>query len=359
MKTAFDISNLLHENFDTSNLNQDVYIEETHLFATLKFISESKSEFRECSKELYKYISESNDVEAINESFGDFFDKVKDIIDKFIKFVKTMIAKFLTGLNGMFKSEKYLNNHLDDLKKFGSDHEFDMDVYEFTHLDDPDIPKNVALTSFQEQYDDINKKIQDLKEKDQSDMIDAISAIYTQFTNELQNSWYDEFRARVIGSDSPISSSDYASELFSLFRNDSSDKESKTIDGNEVSETIIRYKGYNDIKKSVQKNQTQIEKDYEAIKKQVGSMLYRNKDNRLDLVFGEDKNSTGITVSNDVMNKINLFVKSKADQISQMSSIHAIALSAKLDAINDSFKQDKTVLYKALYKVQGTVVQSK
>ena len=65
-----------------------------------------------------------------------------------------------------------------------------------------------------------------------------------------------------------------------------------------------------------------------------------------------DKVGTGnITVSTEVMNQIDLFVKKKAEQIIEMCNIHSLAFSYKLDAIKDCYKQDKDVLYKALSKL--------
>ena len=58
-----------------------------------------------------------------------------------------------------------------------------------------------------------------------------------------------------------------------------------------------------------------------------------------------------LVVSQDTLNKLDLYMKAKADQVVKMSSIHSMAFSYKLDAITDRTKQDKKILYTALSKV--------
>ena len=49
-----------------------------------------------------------------------------------------------------------------------------------------------------------------------------------------------------------------------------------------------------------------------------------------------------------------LYTKIKVDQITEFSNIHTLAFSAKLDALKESYKQDRALLYTALLKVQRT-----
>ena len=51
--------------------------------------------------------------------------------------------------------------------------------------------------------------------------------------------------------------------------------------------------------------------------------------------------------------KIDMYMKAKVTQVQQMSSIHTMAFSAKLQAAKDCFVQNKSMLYKALSKIKG------
>ena len=48
-------------------------------------------------------------------------------------------------------------------------------------------------------------------------------------------------------------------------------------------------------------------------------------------------------------------MKARANEVNEVASIHTIAFSARLDAYKDQFNQDKTILYKALYRILGNI----
>ena len=48
-----------------------------------------------------------------------------------------------------------------------------------------------------------------------------------------------------------------------------------------------------------------------------------------------------------------MYMKAKVTQVNQMSSIHSMAFSAKLQAAKDCFVQNKAILYKALAKIKS------
>jgi len=54
------------------------------------------------------------------------------------------------------------------------------------------------------------------------------------------------------------------------------------------------------------------------------------------------------SMTTDFMSTVDLYIKSKCNLIQEFSNIHAMAFTAKLDAVMDCNKQDKAILYKAL-----------
>ena len=154
--TVFNPMNFVPQNLNKSHsLDYMVATEETYFYKALNFIIECKDEFNSASKDLYKTITESaNNQEVITEGFSDFFAKIKEIIDKFIKFIKSLFAKFITNLNAAFKREKYLIKHKEDFKKFNSKNEFSFDGYAFSFS--PAIPAINALESFTKEFIEID-----------------------------------------------------------------------------------------------------------------------------------------------------------------------------------------------------------
>ncbi|MCK9198484.1 MAG: hypothetical protein M0P49_02665 [Bacilli bacterium] len=350
----FDIGCLLvTENMDTRRMIGEDNIEESFFNTTLSYIRESNNEFRECTKTFYKSLLESDSEFAINESFGSFFDKVKDIIARFLKFIKSLFDRFITGLNGAFKAQKHLVRHKSDFGKFSEKNEFSMDWFDFTFS--TTVPIIEAERAFNSEFEDIAKR----NVTDKKEMLKAIGEIYSNFVASI-DIFYDKFRARVIGLEGSVMSSDYNNELFSTYRSGDSDTSQKTITLSDVLEAYTRFEGYTNHEKTIKATKGQIEKEYEQIKKKVSSMTTRNSDldyQKFVQVFinPEFNDGQGVALDSDFVAKADLFIKAKTNQVIEMSNIHSLAFAAKLDAIKSCFNQDKTLLYKALYKIQGTI----
>lgn len=331
--------------------------ESTYLSETLKFIQECNREFDDANRGWYKAILESgNDQEVITESFRDFFVKVKDIIDKFIAYIKSLAERFITNLMSISKSDNYLKKHRDDLKKFiNSKDEFEFEGYEFTF--NPAVPVCEIQAEFSQEFIELRMS-QDGNVVDAAGAAATMKKVYDDLIHKLENGFYDEFRKTVLSVSNNISQSDFHNECFSVFRNNSSDKENITVNSTYVDSAYARFTNYADMKKDAEKIKTRITKEYEAVKKQIleiSKTTYTGKETTIDITLpgasGVDQ-SNAVKLNGDSMKYLDLYVKAKADQVQEMSNIHAIAFACKLDAMKASFVQDKTVLYKALSKAQ-------
>ena len=190
-------------------------------------------------------------------------------------------------------------------------------------------------------------------------------------SNHNHENEYDQFRAEILSKTGYISNEDYSEELFRVFRNDSLDTENITVDTSYLRRAKERYFGYDKAKSAVKRNHDNIKREYEKIEKQVRDITKNNANlstaaflNRLP--DGENGvKSLGISsldgayvnngmVTGDFMASFDVYVKDKADMIQEMSNLHALAFSAKLDALKDCYKQDKATLYTALSKIKRT-----
>ena len=333
----------------------NISTESTYLSETLKFIQECNKEFNEANKEWYKAILESgNDQVVITESFHDFFVKVKGIIDKFIAYIKSLAERFITNIMSIGKSDNYLKKHRDDLKKFNnSKDQFEFDGYEFTF--NPAVPVCEMLQV------GFTKEFVELKMNNDGSIVDAESAavgmkkIYDDLIKKLENGFYDQFRRDVLAISYEISQSDFSNECFSAFRNNTSDKDSITINSAYIESAYARFINYSDMKKHVDDIKKRITKEYEGVKKQIleiSKTSYTGKTTSTDINLPETGQLTALKLDGDVLKYLDLYIKAKADQVQEMSNIHAIAFACKLDAMKASYVQDKTVLYKALSKCQ-------
>ena len=330
-------------------------LDESYMIKTINFINESNREFTDSKITLYKALSESaGEQGVILESFSDFFSKVKDIIDKFLAFMKSLFSRFITQLMSMVNSDKYIKKHKDDLRSFGAGDEFDIDGYNFTFS--PGIPKVKPIMGFDSDlFKDLYNATVDGK-INSTKMKSANSSI--SYTDS-----YDQFRASVIGKDgTSIYAEDFAEELFKVFRDDDMSTSDITIDSSKVNESLRRFTDYKKTKSIVEKDNKEIQKKYDDLKKQVKEITKRNGDLEKTVFDTRMANSnitlddslSGTTIPGDLLTQIDVYTKKKVDQIQEVSNIHALAFSAKLDALKCCYKQDRAILYTALSKVQRT-----
>ena len=353
--TSFDV--LTMEGIDDPLINVNTLatldLEESYFVSALNFINETNKEIINSKEVLYKSISEATEQYVVLESFSDFFSKINDIINKFIKFIKSLAARFLTHMNKIIKSDKYINAHKKDFKNFKSADEFTMNGYTYTF--NSNIPvANASLEFNKNLFEDLYTYTKNNK-LSADGVSSAISAIDL---TEL----CDKFRGEVLGLDYTVSVGEFDTELFKIFRNGDMDTSELTIGSFEVSAALDRFTSFSTAKKQIENDQKRIEDDYENVKKQVRELTKRNGDlnmsaflNKLPDSMSDMKSANqAITMSSDLMYKLDVYTKAKVDQITEYSNIHTLAFSAKLDALKESYKQDRALLYTALLKIQRT-----
>ena len=374
-----------------SNKDDESY---SFMIETYAFLEAYQRDYNNVVKQFYKNILESADSqEVINESFGDFFRKAKEIIKKFLEFIKKIFAKFVTKLNSLFKSEKYLEKHKNDFAKFESEDEFTISGYKYTVIGNT-APVNKAVDLWFSDVDNGNIKTSNIEGNDdfnyssasyssaengldsddektkarQNATVVTIEKKYRTLVDGLED-WYDKFRGHILGKNNEdITSSEYDEELFRVFRDDYDKPSDITIDYNAVNTAYSEFTGYHNLIREIEKDRREIESNYQKLERALETALHKEKsgDGMFTVKFNVTTSNTyasdnmsklssanDIKVNNDIYNKIDLYMRAKVTQIQTMSSIHTQAFSAKLQAAKDNFVQNKQILYKALSKIQS------
>lgn len=353
--SSFDILKMDGIEDPLININKlaTIDLEESYYEEALRFISESNVELTNAKLELYNILRESTDDTVILEGFSDFFTKIKEIIDKFLKFIKNLFSRFLANLSHLVQSDKFIKKNKDIFSKFNSDCEFDFAGYEYTF--NIGVPLATAALSFNSSlFNDLTAN---------SDGVLTASNVNSLVHNLNFEKEYDLFRGRVIGKGDnyPIPAVDFNDELFKIYRNDSIDTEDLTVDSARVMNSYNRFIEFKETKKQVEREQKEIERTYNQIKDQVKDITRRNGDLNVQAfisrlpdntgVIDVDKTNDGIMMSSELMLNIDLYVKAKTEQIQQFTNIHVLAYSAKLDALQACCKQDKNMLYAAYNQI--------
>lgn len=350
------LNSLLIESKDLTTIMDNIIENTSFTNSTIGFLTEINRDFRDADKQMYKSIYEADSLVAVNESFSDFFIKVKEIIKKFLKYIKSLFDRFITTLHRIVNSEKYLLKKEDAIKKFNSDHEFDFDGYIFTI--EPNIPICNALVEFNSNF--VNLDLSELG-SNQNTNKEKLKNQYDNLKKDIEGDKYDKLRGEVIGRPGAmIYQSEFSNELFELFRDGSDSTSIFTVTSTVVTECFRDMKNYKEVEKETKKKKKEIENQYKEIEKQIDRMIstertsggYEVDLSNIPTAAGKGNSSTKVTLNNDAMNQLNLYVKLLTNQISEMTTIHSIAFSHKLDALKDKYTQDKRILYIALSKVE-------
>lgn len=348
MSKLFDLDYLIEDTNVATIDAMSEYSNVSYFSLALRFLEESNKSYNLASKVLYKSIIESDgNLEYINESFETFFDNVKKIIDKFLKFVKSLFDRFLTALNRFVKNEKYLLKHLSELDKFKPEHEFKYSGYEYTI--NGQIPAINALETFSNGFLFDGETVNPADEN----VADTIKQHRANLEASLRDDYYDKFRARVLNKTGIIYASTFQNDLVREYRNGDITPEERTINKHDIEIISARFKNYKETERMTKRDRDRVKNEYETIKRMVET-VYRRDLSTTDhgKITLPDSEETSVTLSPAAMHEFDLFVKAKTNQVQEMSEIHLLAFSAKLDAIAECFKQDKAVLYKALDRVQ-------
>lgn len=378
--SSIDISDI---GYLDNELNNHSFVQEGY-----DFILEMGRDYMNAEKTFYYNILGSyGDDNIITESFSGFFDKIKDIIKKFIEWIKKIFKEFVLKMNALFSNEKYIKKNHKLLNKFESQDEFEYNGYTFTNIDNVSVPASKALSAFENtsgagylstdnwyENDSLaidNDSLKDAR-KDQTTKLNTSLDKKLDELNDGLEDFYETFRGTVINKSEKYDSSEYSEVLFMFFRDEDDSPSDITIDSSYVLEAYRRFDKYKETIKSIEKTQKEIIKDYEALEKHLDKLIKMNKaDNKLsidstvntyasgeiDILTSSSKSGTSLAdktiYDKSTFDKMNNYLKVQSSKVNQMCSIHTQAFTAKLEAAKDQFKQDKKILYKALGKIIG------
>lgn len=342
---AISLNSLILENKDLSSIveTSDTF-NESYISSAFTYLTEMYNEYREADKEFYRSLYEANSMVAINESFADFFSKIKDVLNKFLKYIKSLFDRFNTTLHRMIGSDKYLLKNEETLNKFNTDCEFEYDGYTFTISElIPELDTHVNFEGLL----DIDWKSIGKNDKDNKKLI---KEKLDKLKNALENDYYDDVRAGVLGLKDPIRESDYTDELFKIFRDGDNNSHIFTVTSSVVRTSYTGLKDYKNIESNVKNKKREIEDKYKKIQNRVDKMINVTlKDKRYQVSV--DGYNDDLDLDNETMQQLNLYVKLVTEQVIKMTTIHSLAFSYKLDALKDKMMQDKKILYIAMNKV--------
>lgn len=335
---------------------------------TINFMKMQDRFLNEAKLKYYVAVSEATNLTSVQESASDMFSTIKQIFDKFIKFIKSLFTKFINSFNRLIGSDSYLKKNLDKLRSFSSDNEFHITGYNFTFspsIPNPSVVVDWSSNFFNDAFDSANVfKLSSAQSVRNATDYDALDARMDQWRGSILNDPEE-------GTGAKVYSSDFAEECFAIYRDHCLETEDITVDMGYLSDVTRRYKNYSDTKKTVEREAKEINKSYEAARKQlegIGKDIRRRigTGSNLDFDYKTDHAFQGTTLNTRVMRDgitgtsvgaaeantlIDRYINYKVNEITSITNAHALAFSSKLDALTACYKQDRNTLYMALNKV--------
>lgn len=273
------------------------------------------------------YVLESTGSEMVYESgrISGFLNKVKEFFKKLWEKVKGIFAKFIAMINSYAQSDK------DFVKKYKPI---------LTKID----PKNFSYKGFVFTVDKggvkkpdgsnlggvkLPTEIQAMKNDDSDD---GLKKYIAKFEDDALDNVLDNFRGTVIGSNDSIDSSDFADELFEVFRNN--EKTPEVIDDitrSDIIKALSVIENTSDSKKKAEKSLKDFKKEIDTLIKQ-----YDNAEKTALKQNNEDETlkATALSVSSNVYK--------------EAMNINQLYLTAKLKAIKDENRQCKSMCVKLI-----------
>lgn len=348
---------------DLTNLNRVTESSEVNYFGEMvDFLIQLNEDHINLNKRFYKSLLESEgDVIFVQESYGDFFDGFKKIIDKFLAFIKNIFDRFVTKINSFIQNEKYLLKNKKVFDRFTTSDEYETDGYNYT------FDSNIPIIDLPIKFDsallgDVNKISLNAIDNPRV-TIDpakvAVDKLHSGLKKKLENGYYDTFRASVIGDVGGITEDAFSTACFKTYRNGAEKPDNVYVSKAYIDSALERIAEYKKSIKDIQETKNRIYQEYNDIRAKIDQMVKPNSTEisgklRAIELMGIDGDSSITTVSYETMTSLDKYLKTISNQVQEMSNIHGIAFASKMDAVKEQYRQDKRILYDVLSDMHTT-----
>lgn len=354
MGNIFDINTLLQENTLAGELLAKTFPKETYMYSAINSLNSFNESVLGFNKDLYKSLNEANSKSEENAVFGDFYNKYGYVLDKYINEINSMVGRFSITLDNLVDANTAL---LKDQNILSSTTEFTVSAKKYKNLTGGKYPKFNPLELYQKEFDYIGQMMQDLGPvaTDIAKM-EVLATVSNSFCNKMKNKWLEKCIEMITGEEDCENLTCYAKILQGIFIEE--DTAYITINRGTIYAMKSEIDGYEKYKDSILGIANKLISDFSYMSKNIGSMFYRNKDNVLAIRSdSNDVESRDYKLNTYGMNQLDIFMKSKVNQVSQLCSLYVIALSVMMDNIIGYVTQCKEILEKVQEEVNKPEVE--
>ncbi len=327
------------------NLNEEAFLgkdekytmtEETDFLdsyfnAGLEHASELSEAYADASSDLYIALKEG--VANSISTFTSFYSACKNIFGAYIvrlnssmynQFSSALKSRIREGKKALAKYRKKLTNYS------GKDIELTITRYDYSNVFENDIPSLNVFESFKNERQQMDMIItasgDEMKKKTITSEFEKVRDYITS------GECYNNARAAILKADEPIEAKDYAKAIFDAYRSGGDQVVDYSITAKQIKEIAERFYTYENCIDTVDRQKKQLFRQYNYILEHLEKYdMFQMK---------------GLTYDNEVLRIYELYTKLKADQLKHYCSLYLNAYDGKLDAIANSYMQDRDILFK-------------
>ena len=348
MSNLFNFTRILTENCSPELVN--TFNKQTFLSSGLNVLREADSDILDITRCLYTSVLEADSKPEENKKFAEFFKEYKKAIANYILKAKELASQFTINVENFADANKDILDIPDNANIM------DTQTYkgvQYDNLLNGDVPEIEPYKIFKKEFAFIGKLFQDLGPiGTEEEKAQIIATVCNNLSSEISDGWLDKCIEKLTGCEKCTRDS-FAKTIYGRFvKNTSCDMEVDIGCVKQAKLDIMNYINYiNVINKSV----TEFCDGLEKVADEVGSMFFRNQDNKLPIKTDEDGvEDKTYRMNSYSFNQMNIFISTKISQINEICNLYIIAISIKMDCIIKYLLQCKDIINTAAAGVDNT-----
>lgn len=352
MSNIFNLSNIFTESSFPMAL-KNVTSGEVYRLSVLNTLNGLNESFNKSTANLYKAINEAETKEEENNIFNEYFAEIERAFGGVIKQLDEMQSRFVINIDNIVDANLDILNSTSLLSECKP---FHFTFRKFKNINNADFPRVNPIGLYRKEFDFIGQLLQDLgPAASNQSKLQVIATVYNNLNKGKDIDLTRKCIADILGEDEDDDDCDIAEfpkELYEKFQED--ETEDKVIDKALLFNIQLSMKNYKSVVAAVLATGDSLIKQLTEIKEDLKSFITNGDKNTYAVNTPTDGiRNTSYKLDSYTMNQLDLFMKTKINQLVQMANIYSIAFSVKLDATVQYYNQCKEILRMADMQCAG------
>ena len=352
MSNIFNLSNIFTESSFPMAL-RNVTSGEVYRLSVLNTLNTLNEAFNKSTAKLYKAINEAETKEEENNIFNEYFAEIERVFGGVIKQLDEMQSRFVINIDNIVDANMDILNSTSLLSECKP---FHFTFRKFKNINNADFPRVNPIGLYRKEFDFIGQLLQDLgPAASNQSKLQVIATVYNNLNKGKDIDLTRKCIADILGEDEDDDDcdiSEFPKKLYEKFQEENT--EDKVIDKALLFNLQLSMKNYKSVVAAVLATGDSLIKQLTEIKEDLKSFITNGDKNIYAVNTPTDGiRNTSYKLDTYAMNQLDLFMKTKINQLVQMANIYSIAFSVKLDATIQYYNQCKGILRMADMQCAG------